>query len=82
MSPNILILPFIEPIQSLFLRGSTGIISAIGLPKRVILIGFFVLCTRKRMAEHFVLNSVIVISFMVLLLEIGIGANGLDSARP
>ena len=71
MSPNIFILPFIDPIQLLSLKGSKGTISAIALPRRVIRIGFFVLCTRERMAEHFVLNSVIAISFMISILEIG-----------
>jgi len=51
MSPNIFILPCIEPIQFLSLNGSKGTTSAITLPRRVIRIGFFVLCTRERMAE-------------------------------
>jgi hypothetical protein len=81
MSPKIFILPFIEPIQSLFLSGSTGTISAIGLPRRAIVIGFFVLSTRERIAEHFVLNSVIVISFMISVLKIGIKPGVFTSAR-
>jgi hypothetical protein len=72
MSPKIFISPFIDPIQLLSLNGCKGTISAIARPRRVIRIGFFVRCTRERMAEHLALNSVMAISFMAtLILDIG-----------
>ena len=46
MSPRIFIVSFIEPIQSLGpAKGEAGITSAMGFPKRVTKIGFFVFCT-------------------------------------
>src|SRR5271167_240026 len=64
MSPMISIVPFIEPIQSVGRGGGAGMTSAMGLPKRVIRIGFLVACTYLSHAEHLTLNSEMGISFI------------------
>lgn len=69
MSPRILLLPFIEPIQSRLLVGAGGETSAMGRPRRVTRIGCLVFCTSSRMARHLALNSEIAISFKTHTLD-------------
>ncbi len=67
MSPVILIVSFIDPIQAL--RSSTavgGTTSATGLPKRVNRIGFFVARTCSSKARHLALNSEMEISCIAI----------------
>ena len=66
MSPRILLLPFIEPIQSRLLAGEGGATSAMGRPRRVTRIGCFVFCTSSRIGKHLALNSEIAISLMTV----------------